>query len=67
MLAVGTGNGTHSFNKWYLIFLISDHTDESLEKKALHTMSGFTPKQIAEQKLKAFSIGAMGKTNKMTK
>jgi hypothetical protein len=30
-------------------------------------MSGFTPKQIAEQKLKAFSIGAMGKTNKMTR
>ena len=51
----------------YLIFTISDHTDESLEKKALLKMSGFTPKQIAEQKLKAFSIGAMGKTNKMTK
>ncbi len=30
-------------------------------------MSGFTPKQIAEQKLKAFSIGAMGKTTKMSR
>jgi hypothetical protein len=30
-------------------------------------MSGFTPKQIAEQKLKAFSIGAMGKTTKLSR
>ena len=30
-------------------------------------MSGFTPKQIAEQKLKAFSIGAMGKATKMSR